>query len=205
MCTTCSKGPHKLDLRSILKPWKFSKYEAEFSVSRAQLWLDLTRDPSRVSCWFLNQICSPTIDLQLSSLRISLLSNVLAVPTRRSNAVRLVRVHWNAATVTDRLQNSTAACTPRVAGRLIAQATRCGRPGTAAAVHCKSHAPLPSHSLSFILRSSEAPQHSQQQHSGSAIAIDGTSSRLATLTLPQDLHCASTVTSCPRLLTGNAW
>ena len=37
--------------------------------------------------------CSPTIDLQLSSLRISLLSNVLAVPTRRSNAVRLVRVH----------------------------------------------------------------------------------------------------------------
>ena len=61
---------------------------------------------------------------------------------------------------------------PRVAGRLVMQATRRGRPDPAAAVHCLSHAPLPLQSLLLALFRFSSSQQQQPRRSRSAFVAE---------------------------------
>ena len=82
-------GP-QVSFEIYLETLKFSKCCNWVSVSWPQLWLDITRDPLRVSYWFLNQSCSPTIALQLSCSLFPLIRHGLRDQTLSILAVRLI-------------------------------------------------------------------------------------------------------------------
>jgi len=152
ICTTCSKWSHKSDfgLGSTLR--NFLSTKTEFSVSWARLWPDFTLCPLQIRLWSLNEFCSWYLGLQLVSWLFSMLTNGLGVMDRWKHAVRPVvcSAVWTESLLQCRpFQCFTAACMPRVAGRLTAQATRCGRPGTVGLALIPRAPARPTHPLIF--------------------------------------------------------
>ena len=93
---------------------------------------------------------------------------------------------------------------PRVAGCLPVEAMS----GLDASLHPAALA-HDSSSLAFAFPASSFVSPAATQHPRVAqlatVAIDGTSPCRVPQTPPQELHCVSTITPHPRLLTGSAW
>ena len=123
MCRTCSKRAHKSVLRYIWRLWKISKSQIKFQFHWLYFGADFTHDSLGIRSWSFNRNCRLYEGLQLSFRLFALMSYGLGVWSPSSNTVRLVRVHWNDATVARPAAGLHRRVAPRVADGLIGQAT----------------------------------------------------------------------------------